>query len=58
MMEYYVEIVRFKGMKVAKRMGPMSESKAEKVDRGASINMSGDYFTRIVPANGEKDGAK
>jgi hypothetical protein len=34
-----------------RRMGPMSERKAEKVDRGVNINLNHkDYYTRIVPA--------
>jgi len=48
-MEYYVEIVSYEEDEVIKRMGPMSEQKAEKVEIGASINLShGRYYTRIV----------
>jgi hypothetical protein len=33
------------------RMGPMSRHNAEKVDRGANINLNhSKYYTRIVPA--------
>lgn len=51
MSDYYVEIVAFKGNKVVKRMGPMYERKADKVDSGANINLNHkEYFTRIVEA--------
>ena len=34
-----------------RRMGPMSEHKAERVDRGANINLRHEkYYTRIVSA--------
>lgn len=46
--QVYVEIYNFKTKEVVKCMGPMSESKAERVERGASINLSDDYCTRIV----------
>jgi hypothetical protein len=45
----YVEIVNTKTDEVVKRMGPMSERKAEKVESGASINLNHEeYHTRIV----------
>lgn len=50
--EFYVEIRPFtedEGDPGFRRMGPMSERKAEKVDRGASINLNHEkYYTRIV----------
>ena len=54
-MEYYVEIVRIvtadECEEVVKRMGPMSERKAERVEMGALHNLNhDDYFTRVVPA--------
>ncbi len=46
---HYVEIVEIKTKKVEKRMGPYSINKAEKVQRGAEINLNWDsYFTRIT----------
>ena len=49
-MKYYVEIVKYGDPEeVVKRMGPMSEGKADKVDGGANINLNHkDYYTRIV----------
>lgn len=48
----YVEIVKNDEdgeQAVVKRMGPMSEWKAEKVEDGANININHDeYYTRIV----------
>lgn len=49
---YYVEIVNYDTDEVVKRMGPMSERKADKVDNAANINLNHDkYYTRIVPAS-------
>lgn len=46
---FFVEIVEKETNQVVKRMGPMNERKAEKVELGASINLNHqDYFTRIV----------
>ncbi len=46
---YYVEIVAYKNDRVAKRMGPFSERKAERVDGGANINLDHEnFYTRIV----------
>lgn len=44
--------------KVVKKMGPMEESKANKVAAGAEINLNHDeYFVRIVQAKrGEGNG--
>ena len=45
----YVEIVEIATDKVIKRMGPMSEKKAERIENGASINLNREeYFVRIV----------
>lgn len=51
-MEYYVEIVKYGDPEeVVKRMGPMSDRKADKVDSGANINLNHEkYYTRIVEA--------
>ena len=47
----YVEIVEYEKGKVVKRMGPMFEYKADKVDDGANINLNHEkYYTRIVDA--------
>lgn len=50
MSQFFVEIVKYnKQETVVKRMGPLSERQAEKVDRGANINLNHeDYYTRIV----------
>jgi hypothetical protein len=46
---FFVEIVERSTGAVVKRMGPMNERKADKVESGASINLNhDDYFTRIV----------
>lgn len=48
-MGHYVEIVKFDGEEVVKRMGPMSERQADKVSSGASRNLNHDeYFIRTV----------
>lgn len=48
---FYVEIVKASSGEVVKRMGPMSERQADKVESGASINLNHkEYFTRIVSA--------
>jgi hypothetical protein len=47
---HYVEIVSFDDGDVIKRMGPMPERKAERVDSGANINLDhANYYTRVVP---------
>lgn len=45
---FHVEIRRTKDGHVEKRMGPMSKERAEKVARGAGINMSDDYHAVVV----------
>ena len=52
MTKYYVEIVKYgEPEEVVKRMGPMYERKAEKVDDGVNINLNhNEYYTRIVEA--------
>ena len=47
--QYHVEIVRFDGNEVVKKMGPMPKRKADKVARGADINLNHkDYHVRTV----------
>jgi hypothetical protein len=53
----YVEVVSFvddehyRNGEVVKRMGPMSEWKAEKVEGGLLINLNYEkFFTRVVPS--------
>lgn len=47
--QVYVEIYRFVDGEIARRMGPMSESKADRAERGALINMNRDEWgTRQV----------
>lgn len=55
----YVEIVEFAGGKVSKRMGPMSRTKASKVQGGANINLNHKrFYTRIVnDQEGMRDGS-
>lgn len=40
----FVEIVRFDGEEVVKRMGPMPKHQADKVERGAEINLNHEKF--------------
>ena len=48
---FYVEIVKASSGEVVKRMGPMSERQADKVESGVAINLNHEeYFTRIVSA--------
>lgn len=52
MSKVYVEIVRNKPREIVKRMGPMDERRAERVEAGASINLNHEeFFTRIVKAS-------
>jgi hypothetical protein len=56
MSDYYVEIVRDKDNKVMKRMGPMPSHKADRVERGASINLDhANYHVRTVFAASVED---
>ncbi len=48
--QVYVEIYHKKTGDVAKRMGPMSEHKAGRVEAGACINLGRDWATRQVGA--------
>lgn len=49
--KFHVEIYRFSDGHIESRMGPMSEREAEKVQRGAMINMNHDAWScRIVQA--------
>lgn len=52
--QFYVDIRRHGGDETDpgfRRMGPMSERSAEKVNRGANINLNHkDYYTLIVLA--------
>ena len=48
---FFVEIVEASSGDVVKRIGPVSERQAEKIEDGASINLDHEqYFTRIVSA--------
>ena len=45
----WVEVVAYEKDVVVKRLGPMSQWKAEKVDGGLNINLAHErFFTRIV----------
>ena len=52
MPEFYVEIVKYGDPEeVEKRMGPMGERRADKVDDGVNRNLDHEhYYTRIVEA--------
>lgn len=55
MSEHYTEIVRWAeddhDDEVIERMGPYPQRVAEKVARGAEINLNHDsYFVRVVPS--------
>lgn len=55
MKRFYVEIVRVADGHVESRMGPMSGSKADRVERGALINLNRDeYVVRIRAARRRK----
>jgi hypothetical protein len=47
-MSYMVEVVNVKTREVIKRLGPMSERKADRVTSGLLINLSDDYFVQSV----------
>ncbi len=45
--EYFVEVVDSSTREVVERLGPMSESKADRVEHGLLINLNHDaFFTR------------
>lgn len=49
MSDYYVEIVEHGTGTVVKRMGPMAEQKADRVEGGVSINLDHErFYTRVV----------
>ena len=49
MSNYYVLIKSYKDDEVVEEIGPMSESKADRVDTGANINLNHDnYYTEII----------
>lgn len=48
MAEFYVLIIEDKTEKVIKRMGPMGEAKAVKVENGANINLDHDNYTTEI----------
>lgn len=48
--ECLVRIVEIATGAVVKEMGPMMRSRAEKVARGAAINMADEYTARVVSA--------
>jgi len=48
---FFVEIVLISTGEVVKRLGPVNERKADKVESGVKINLNhAEYFTRIVSA--------
>lgn len=57
MADHYVEIYRYADRHVETRMGPMSRGDAERVRRGAMINMNHDAWgCRIVAGEAEEKG--
>lgn len=53
--EYFVEVVACVGDKVVKRLGPLTESRADRVDAGLNINLDREnYYTRIVAEEPEQ----
>ena len=47
--KWYVQIVEYETDKVVKQMGPFPEKWAEKMDRGANINLNHEnYYTKIM----------
>lgn len=48
---HYVEIVETKTGKVERRMGPMSENKADKVEMGVLMRINEDFFVRTGTAD-------
>ena len=50
----YVVIIKRENEEEVRKMGPFSEHKAEKVERGANINLNHElFYTLIVPEDGE-----
>ena len=48
-MNYYVEILEKRTGDVVETMGPMGERNADKVERGANINLNhAEYRTRVI----------
>jgi hypothetical protein len=51
----FVEIVNRTTGEVARRIGPLTRRRAEKVERGASINLDhAGWFTRVVNQSGSE----
>jgi hypothetical protein len=47
--DYYVEVVSYETGEVVKRMGPMSENKADKVESGFDRNLNHEkFYTRVI----------
>jgi len=49
MTDFYVEIVDSDTQEVVKRMGPMNERNADRVEEGVGINLNhAKFFTRVI----------
>ena len=49
---HYVEIIRRSDAKCIKRMGPLTERSAERVESGVNINLDHEgYFTELVESD-------
>ena len=50
-MHHYVEIRESESNKLVRRMGPMSERRAEGVEDGANINLNHEKFHTVLVTN-------
>ena len=46
--QWFVEVIEYDTEKVVKKLGPMSEKKAEKVERGLNINLDQERFFTVI----------
>lgn len=55
MKDYYVEIYKLESGEVVRKMGPHSESRANRIADGASINLNHDtHAVRVVDEEGNE----
>jgi len=56
MNDFYVVIIRYKNNKIVKKMGPMTEREADRVDFGASVNLNHEeFYTMTLKESGLSD---
>lgn len=53
--EYYVHILNSETKEVVEEMGPFSEWKAEKVEKGANINLNHEEYFTIILKKGKNE---